>query len=193
MTVLTADGIEPIDRAWATPVAFSRVDLAALGAFDQLLTRRPGTTGPLEELEVASHLRERPLLEEAFLESMRALAVKERAHGIAVTDVEHVTLKLEVWRGGHEVPMYASPGSYIGWCFLASEFGVHADSGTISVLDPRAGAGMTAVPGLPWARHMTIQPKAGFLAVVPGWLTITVLPLEASQVSVVVTAESLPQ
>jgi hypothetical protein len=37
------------------------------------------------------------------------------------------------------------------------------------------------MPGLPWGRQFVIRPVAGAHAVVPGWLTCSIVPLEAGQ------------
>jgi len=47
--------------------------------------------------------------------------------------------------------------------------------------DPRAGSAMTAMPGLPFGRQFIVRPVPGACAVVPGWLTSSVIPLEPRQ------------
>ncbi|MFC7582397.1 hypothetical protein ACFQYP_00305 [Nonomuraea antimicrobica] len=50
---------------------------------------------------------------------------------------------------------------------------------------------MTAMPGLPWGRQHTITPAAGSLAVVPGWLTCSIVPVEKGEAIAVVVATSI--
>ncbi|NKB43464.1 MAG: hypothetical protein GKS03_04210 [Alphaproteobacteria bacterium] len=50
------------------------------------------------------------------------------------------------------------------------------NSGMIELLDPRAGAEMTVVPGQPFGRAKLIQPQAGQITVFPSWLKHTVHP-----------------
>ncbi|MEV0035524.1 hypothetical protein [Streptomyces sp. NPDC050804] len=99
-----------------------------------------------------------------------------------------IHLTAEVWRTGYEVPQQSSPEDLIGWCFISATTPRHKDSGSVAVLDPRAGSEGTAMPGLPWGREFTFRPVPGLLAVVPGWLTSTVRPLEDGQTAVVVIA-----
>lgn len=96
-----------------------------------------------------------------------------------------VSVALEGWRQGHEVPAFAAREDLSGWLFLEGTQANHSDSGTVCVLDPRAGSDMCAVPGLPWGRPIILAPSAGSFAIVPGWLTSSVLPLEPAQSALV--------
>jgi hypothetical protein len=122
---------------------------------------------------------------------MQELAAADRAQGLDVTPIDGVELSMQVWRGGYELPISMSPRPYQGWLFLRGTPSQHSDSGTVAVLDPRAGASMSAVPGMPWGTVLTVAPRQGNLAIVPGWLTGSVLPLEEHQTCVVVAAEAV--
>jgi hypothetical protein len=63
----------------------------------------------------------------------------------------------------------------------ASGSPAHSESGCLAFSDPRAGSAMTAMPGLPFGRQFIVRPVPGACAVVPGWLTSSVIPLEPRQ------------
>ncbi|MBT7449597.1 MAG: hypothetical protein HN793_02110 [Rhodospirillaceae bacterium] len=52
----------------------------------------------------------------------------------------------------------------------------HPKSGAIEFLDPRAGAEMVAIPGLPFGEAKSINPETGQLIVFPSWLKHMVHP-----------------
>lgn len=54
-------------------------------------------------------------------------------------------------------------------------------AGSVLIHDPRAAAGMASVPGAPWGRPHTVEPKVGDLVVFPSWAAWTVVPLAANQ------------
>ncbi|MFJ7412860.1 hypothetical protein ACIQWZ_18885 [Streptomyces sp. NPDC098077] len=91
---------------------------------------------------------------------------------------------------GYEMPMMASDSDWVCWVFLEASAPQHEESGVIAVYDPRAGSGMTASPGLPWGRQLSLRPVQGLMAVVPGWLTSAVQPVEENQVVTVLRAGS---
>ncbi|WP_326742076.1 hypothetical protein [Streptomyces sp. NBC_01768] len=110
--------------------------------------------------------------------------------GIRVRPVTGVGIVAEIWREGYEMPMMASDSDWVCWVFLDASAPQHEESGVIAVYDPRAGSGMTASPGLPWGRQLSLRPVQGLMAVVPGWLTSAVQPVEANQVVTVLRAHS---
>ncbi|MFF9090800.1 hypothetical protein ACF1BE_31340 [Streptomyces sp. NPDC014991] len=122
---------------------------------------------------------------------MRLLHDRAADSGLASRPVLAVDLTLEVWRSGYELPVISSGSDWMGWAVLAATAPRHEESGTIAIYDPRSGSAMTASPGLPWGRQFSIRPKAGLLAVAPGWLTAAVQPVEAGQTVAVVSARSV--
>ncbi|MCW2947768.1 MAG: hypothetical protein JWR24_4485 [Actinoallomurus sp.] len=120
------------------------------------------------------------------------LAERDLAAGAPARPPAHVKLTAQVWRSGYEMPQAASSADWTGWCFLAATKPAHGASGSVAVLDPRAGCAMTAMPGLPWGRELSFPPTRGSLAVLPGWLTSWVRPLERRQIVIVVAADSAP-
>lgn len=179
--------IDAVSRLWATNVSMGKVTLAEGLAKADHLDRGP----VFEELPLDSLAGARHDIESLFLQSMQELAAADRAQGIPIEPIARVDLSLQVWRGGYELPICMSTGPYLGWLFLHGTPSQHSDSGTVAVLDPRAGASMSAVPGMPWGTVLTIAPRRGNLAIVPGWLTSSVLPLEEHQTCVVVAAEAV--
>ncbi|MFE4579389.1 hypothetical protein [Streptomyces chartreusis] len=75
-----------------------------------------------------------------------------------------VKMTVQVWRRGFELPQYASSSDLVGWCFLHCTEPRHEDSGSVALLDPRAGSEGTSMPGLPWGREVTFRPSPGLLA-----------------------------
>jgi hypothetical protein len=79
-------------------------------------------------------------------------------------------------------PASATPARYAAWAYLAaSDAPAHSESGCLAFSDPRAGSAMTAMPGLPFGRQFIVRPVPGACAVIPGWLTSSVIPLEPRQ------------
>ncbi|MEV4591084.1 hypothetical protein [Streptomyces chartreusis] len=110
----------------------------------------------------------------------------------ALSEAKHpdgkVKMTVQVWRRGFELVHYSSSSDLVDWCFLHGTEPRHQDSGSVALLDPRAGSEGTAMPGLPWGREVTFRPSPGLLAVVPGWFTSTVRPVEEGQAVVVAVA-----
>jgi hypothetical protein len=180
-----ASKIAHVKRFWSTNVALnhygdSEIPKAPtpISYSDALCERHP-----IEVLGVGA-----AAVRDLFLDAMQRLADDDRSQGLHVSSIEHVNLELQVWMPGFEVPVWIDPGPYIGWLCLAATPSKHSDSGTIVVLDPRAGSAMSAIPGLPWGTPLVICPQRGSFAVVPGWLTSSVVPLEQQQTCVVVVA-----
>ncbi|GIG60593.1 hypothetical protein Lfu02_49650 [Longispora fulva] len=181
--------ITQVSDLWPTRVLIKHLPLEGLlsGPIDPAALDGEASC---EQVDLAVLLTDPRQVAAVFVEAMRALAAADRAAGLAAPDVTDVAVRAEIWRAGHEQPMHATPAHYTGWLFLHGSPVDHTDSGTVAILDPRAGASMSAVPGLPWGRSLIINPAPGSLAVVPGWLTTSVLPLERTQTSVVLIAES---
>lgn len=123
-------------------------------------------------------------LREQLLASMNDLA---RADETA--PVTEIDLTVQAWRNGYDEPAFATPARYAAWVYLAaSDAPAHAESGCLAFSDPRAGSAMTAMPGLPFGRQFIVRPVPGACAVVPGWLTSSVIPLEPHQRITIVIA-----
>jgi hypothetical protein len=91
-------------------------------------------------------------------------------------------VEIQVWRDGYDQPAFSSQARYAGWTILAaSPAPEHSESGCLAFADPRAGSAGTAMPGLPWGRQFLLTPVPGAHAVVPGWLTCSLVPLEHDQ------------
>ena len=96
--------------------------------------------------------------------------------------VTEIDLTVQAWRNGYDEPAFATPARYAAWAYLAaSDAPAHSESGCLAFSDPRAGSAMTAMPGLPFGRQFIVRPVPGACAVVPGWLTSSVIPLEPRQ------------
>jgi hypothetical protein len=116
-------------------------------------------------------------LREQLLASMNDLARADEA-----APVTGVALTVQAWRNGYDEPAFATPARYAAWVYLAaSDAPAHSESGCLAFSDPRAGSAMTAMPGLPFGRQFIVRPVPGACAVVPGWLTSSVIPLEPRQ------------
>ncbi|GAA2770081.1 hypothetical protein [Nonomuraea dietziae] len=178
-----------VARYWGTASTIRQIDLEGIARQGVLNRYRSGPepfmTVPLEEVVVDAEA-----LRREFLADMNALSGRGVDGGTPGRDVTDVALEAQVWRGGYERPMFAVPNDYLGWCFLEVVAPVEESAGTVAVFDPRAGSAMTAMPGLPWGRQTTITPVPGSLAVIPGWLTCSIVPVEKGEVIVVVAATS---
>jgi hypothetical protein len=116
-------------------------------------------------------------LEAHMLATMNDVATAEHA-----PEVSGVETDIQVWRNGYDRPAFACQARYAGWVILAgSDTPHHAESGCLAFADPRAGSALTAMPGLPFGRQFLVRPVPGTYAVVPGWLTSSVVPLESGQ------------
>lgn len=172
-----------VTRYWKTGVIIARGDLTgilnadpgtALGGQDRCLTVPAGSVPGLRRLR------------EQFLESMNALAAAEDAPEVTTCEVA-----IQVWRYGYDQPAFSRQARYAGWTILAaSPAPQHSESGCLAFTDPRAGSAGTAMPGLPWGRQFIVTPLPGNHAVVPGWLTCSVVPLEPGQHITVAVADS---
>lgn len=196
LTVLAPE-TSSVSSLWVTELAAGRAYLA--DRVRQAVFDLDPLHGPqFETMDPAEALDDPPALSAAFTQLMETLTASGVQGGIPAPvetdDLLHRTVHLEIqiWRGGYELPMASSGSDLLGWCFLHGTPPAHEDSGSVTLFDPRAGSGGTAMPGLPWGREFTIRPTPGVIAVAPAWLTHAVRPLEAGQITVVAVARSLP-
>lgn len=174
-----------VTKHWPTPVVIDEIDLT--GLLDDDAVAALHAAGPQFELIApASVITGESALRAEFLSSMNALA-----QGQSTAPDTAVELEVQVWRAGYDLPATAYAADFVGWCFLAtSPAPAHSESGAIALTDPRAGSAQTAMPGLPWGRQVIIRPVPGAHIAVPGWLTCSVVPVEAHQYAVVAVARS---
>ncbi|MFI6705396.1 hypothetical protein ACIBF7_03125 [Nonomuraea sp. NPDC050478] len=189
MTVTNERPAGAVTRHWGTASTIRQIDLAGI-ARDNILGRHD-TPGPFATVPLADVVADIEALRQAFVADMNALSARAAQGGTRGRHVTDVDMEAQIWRGGYERPMFAVPNDYIGWCFIEVVPPQEADAGTVAVFDPRAGSAMTAMPGLPWGRQLTVTPAAGSLAVVPGWLTCSIVPVEKGEAIVVVVATSI--
>ncbi|MER8103249.1 hypothetical protein [Kitasatospora sp. NPDC094016] len=148
--------------------------------------------GPWTQLPLTDLIADEAGLYELFRTGMGVLSDAGTGGGFSGRRPGGIDLSLQVWNAGYELPQSSTPGDFIGWLFLEATEPNHIDSGTVAVYDPRAGSAMTAMPGLPWGRQLTVRPRPGNLTIVPGWLTNAVQPVEEGQSITVVVATSAP-
>jgi hypothetical protein len=178
-----------VTHLWATSLLVQELDLDdILRPQVNLLDRGAGR--PCTDLPLSAAVQDEALLVGSLSIAMRQLQERDEAHGVTTAPIGALTCRLMVLRGGYEDPVLDTPGPYTAWLFLQATAPVHKDSGSLAVYDPRAGAAMHAVPGLPWGRQFTVRPRAGTLAVIPGWLTSALMPVEEGQVVVAICALS---
>jgi hypothetical protein len=178
---------DTISRNWKTGLIISRIDLTGIISSDPASDYDTGDD-KFRILPARSAVPGFMALREQFLTSMNALAAADDAP--EVTDCE---VTIQVWRDGHDQPSFSSQARYAGWTILAaSTKQEHSESGCLAFTDPRAGSAGTAMPGLPWGRQFLLTPTRGAHAVVPGWLTCSVVPLENGQHLTVAAAVSCP-
>jgi hypothetical protein len=179
-TALTAAGT--VTRYWKTGLVITQANLTGITPPD------PAGTGDGQRCQVLppGPVPGLDLLREQFLASMNMLAAAEDAPAVTGCQVE-----IQIWRDGYDQPAFSSHARYAGWTILAaSPAPGHSESGCLAFADPRAGSAGTAMPGLPWGRQFLLTPVPGAHAVVPGWLTCSVVPLEHHQHITVATALS---
>ncbi|MFG3133474.1 hypothetical protein ACGFZU_37990 [Streptomyces tendae] len=79
------------------------------------------------------------------------------------------------------IPIRASRADLCAWLWISQDGEKDTDeSGSIHLHDPRAGAHLTVLPGLPWGRPAVLAPAPGTAVLWPGWLSWTLLPLSGS-------------
>lgn len=99
---------------------------------------------------------------------------------VGVSAGENISLaseRLELDSQSH-IPMRASRADWSAWIWTGAH-GVPTteESGCVHLHDPRAGANLTVLPGLPWGRPAILHPAPGTIVIWPGWLTWTLLPI----------------
>jgi len=184
MTTSTVTAAGTVSRRWKTGLIITHADLAGITTSDPAADNDdqercrvlpPGSVSGLD------------LLEDQFLASMNALAAAE-----AAPEVTGCQIQILRWKDGYDQPAFSSQARYAGWTILAaSPAPEHSESGCLAFADPRAGSAGTAMPGLPWGRQFLLTPVPGAHAVVPGWLTCSVVPLEQHQHLTVAAAVSV--
>ncbi|MEU7822994.1 hypothetical protein [Catellatospora sp. NPDC049133] len=101
-----------------------------------------------------------------------------------------VRLRVQLCRAGYSVGLAYPTGAWAAWCVLATAGGsVDADSGMLSLHDPRAGCAAVGVPGLPWGRPITARPAPGLTVVHPGWLAYSITPVDAGHTILLLSAD----
>lgn len=171
----------PVQFLWGSSVVVEEADLTGLLQPDVDL---PESGPPCEELNPSTYVSDLAGLEEVFARAMNAAA---RADG--ADPITQVNIQVQGWREGYGIPAEASGSQYIGWCYLAATPAPStAESGCLSLADPRAGSDLTAMPGLPWGRPVIIRPVPGCLTVAPGWLIHSIVPIEHTQRAIVAIA-----
>jgi hypothetical protein len=179
-------GTGNVTRYWKTGLIITRADITGL------ITSDPGDTGDGQSCQVIDAGSAPGIavdaIREQFLASMNALASAEDA-----PEVRDCEVTVQVWRDGYDQPAFSSQSRYAGWTVLAASTAPeHSESGCLAFADPRAGSAGTAMPGLPWGRQFLMTPAPGAHAVVPGWLTCSLVPLEQGQHLTVAVAASTP-
>lgn len=175
MTITETALVGTVTRYWKTGVIIGHISL------DGIIDGDPADAVP------ASGGRCQPLpltavpgiatLREQLLTAMNDLARADEA-----APVTEIDLAVQAWRNGYDEPAFATPARYAAWAYLAASAApAHAESGCLAFSDPRAGSAMTAMPGLPFGRQFIVRPVPGACAIVPGWLTSSVIPLEPRQ------------
>lgn len=189
MSTLITPGNTTVTRLWETACAVRTIDLN-----DMVRTYDPAldVDGPQHEsITLDGLLSDAEAMRNQFRAALDQLAPYGARGGIPDRQTDQtrtIELAAEVWRAGYEVPQACTSADLVGWCFISATTPRHKDSGSVAILDPRAGSEGTAMPGLPWGREYTFRPTPGLLAVAPGWLTSTVRPLEDGQTVVAVVA-----
>ncbi|MDO0917764.1 hypothetical protein QQM39_45395 [Streptomyces sp. DT2A-34] len=112
--------------------------------------------------------------------------------GQALTDVAHTlagpgarepdtpwSAHTERWEAGYHCGLRYGKGT-LQAIVVVSATGTarHAESGRISLHDPRAGASNVFLPGLPWGRHHHLEPEPGNVLICPSWVAWSVAPVQ---------------
>lgn len=176
---------ETVQHQWGSPILIGDLDIAPLVNSDAV-SAVPASGQAQEVADATALLADPDGLAAEFLASFTALAATEQREPPSGVDVT-----VQVWRGGYDLPSAGFESDYVAWCFLNDGTGrSHDESGAVSVADPRSGSAMTAMPGLPFGRQVIIRHRQGAHIAVPGWLTCSVVPVEAGQRAVVAFATS---
>jgi hypothetical protein len=175
MTVTEPVPAGTVTRYWKTGVIIGSLSLDGITDGDPA-SSAPASAERCQALPLAA-VPGASVLQEQLLAAMNDLARADEA-----APVTEIDLAVQAWRNGYDQPAFATPARYAAWLYLAAgDAPEHAESGCLAFSDPRAGSNMTAMPGLPFGRQFIIRPVPGACAVVPGWLTSSVVPLEPRQ------------
>jgi hypothetical protein len=175
MTVTERAPVGRVTRYWKTGIVIGHLSLDGIIDGDPACAV-PASAERCQSLP-ATAVPGMAALREQFLASMNDLA--RAGEALPVTQID---VTLQAWRNGYDEPAFATPARYAAWVYLAaSDAPAHSESGCLAFSDPRAGSAMTAMPGLPFGRQFIVRPIPGACAVVPGWLTSSVIPLEPRQ------------
>jgi hypothetical protein len=170
-----------VRRHWDTALVLTRVDPGALLAPDT----NPTATGAAREILPADQSAADP----AALAAVFAAAADHLPHTPPASLGRPVQVAVEIWRNGYEVPIAVPTAAWAGWCFLATTgTPLEEDCGALAFHDPRAGAALTTMPGLPWGRDFTVHARPGNLVIAPGWLPMSVIPLAPGHAVMVAVA-----
>lgn len=167
-TTINAD----ISDLWPTPVwmgAIAAGDLVEIAAL-----ARPGTTD----------ITAQPLI---------VIRELELTAGAVDPDRRDLTWRhqLETWPPGFHLGMRYCGVAVRAMVIVDSEVPAeHADSGAISLHDPRAGIANVGLPGLPWGRPVKVPLHTGVAFAHPGWLSYSVAPVRTPHHMTVWVAEA---
>jgi hypothetical protein len=175
MTITDTAAAGAVTRYWKTGVVVGHLSLDGITDDDPAMAV-PSNGERCQSLPAAA-VPGMATLREQLLAFMNDLAHADEADPVTRIDVT-----LQAWRNGYDEPAFATPARYAAWVYLAaSNAPAYSESGCLAFSDPRAGSAMTAMPGLPFGRQFIVRPVSGGCAVVPGWLTSSVIPLEPRQ------------
>jgi hypothetical protein len=112
-----------------------------------------------------THLSQSPELQEAIADRLTKKLVEAVAPAHQTSGQRRV--RFEVIGGGTFRGIQYSGGEHaLLWTALLNG----PMSGQIILQDPRAGAAMVAMPGMPWGGSQAVEMYDGLTLVIPGWL-----------------------
>jgi hypothetical protein len=174
---------ESVAHLWTTSLLIANLD-------PHEILDRPAIPNGREQREVlpGDDVRDAVLAEVFAAAATRFTGVHLSASTVRVT--------VEIWRNAYEVPVATPSTEWAGWYYLTANpapekpdaTGLHPDSGAVTFHDPRGGAALVTMPGLPWGRDLTVRARPGNLVIAPGWLTYSVIPLAPGQVVIAALA-----
>lgn len=116
-----------------------------------------------------------------------------RALGMAPVLPPPTLATIEWWRTGYAQGLMQGTGARWRVMGLLAVTGTvaapHLRSGSISLHDPRAGAGNVEAPGQPFGRPLTLPLAVGNFAIFPAWLRYTVFPVVAGEARLLLQAD----
>jgi hypothetical protein len=97
-------------------------------------------------------------------------------------------LKVARWLRGYAVPLSRTTQTWrLIFCLEAPSPPV-AESGALVLHDPRTGDANVSIPGLPFGRPLVLTPAVGLLLITPGWLALSVMPIDQDGEYVMITS-----